>query len=207
MEEIYASEAIHLWQYLTRTNSAGFFLALSGGLDSSTVALFVYGMARRVLESIQDGDDNALVVLRRVTGEADFKPKTAQDIVSRLLHTCYMGTVNSSDETESRATRLAEMIGAYHSNIKIDDMVDAQKSMVRQALEFTPRFQGEGGSSSENLALQNIQARSRMVTAYSLAQMSTTARKLPRAGASLLVLTSGNVDELLRGYLTKYVSA
>lgn len=34
----------------------------------------------------------------------------------------------------------------------------------------------------------------RLVVAYELAQLSTTARKLPRAGASLLVLGSGNVD-------------
>ncbi len=43
-----------------------------------------------------------------------------------------------------------------------------------------------------------------MVVAYELAQLSTTARNLPRAGAALLVLGSGNVDEILRGYYTKY---
>jgi hypothetical protein len=43
-----------------------------------------------------------------------------------------------------------------------------------------------------------------MVVSYELAQLSTTARKLPRAGAALLVLGSGNVDEILRGYYTKY---
>jgi hypothetical protein len=35
-----------------------------------------------------------------------------------------------------------------------------------------------------------------MVVSYELAQLSTTARKLPRAGAALLVLGSGNVDEV-----------
>jgi NAD+ synthase (glutamine-hydrolysing) len=34
--------------------------------------------------------------------------------------------------------------------------------------------------------------------------VSTAAREMPRAGASLLVLGSGNVDENLRGYYTKY---
>lgn len=33
-----------------------------------------------------------------------------------------------------------------------------------------------------------------MVVAYELAQLSTQARGLPRAGAALLVLGSGNVD-------------
>jgi len=35
-----------------------------------------------------------------------------------------------------------------------------------------------------------------MIVAYELAQLSTTARNLPRAGAVLLVLGSGNVDEV-----------
>ena len=43
-----------------------------------------------------------------------------------------------------------------------------------------------------------------MVVAYELAQLSTSARNLPRAGAALLVLGSSNVDEILRGYYTKY---
>jgi NAD+ synthase (glutamine-hydrolysing) len=35
-----------------------------------------------------------------------------------------------------------------------------------------------------------------MIVAYELAQLSITARNLPRAGAALLVLGSGNVDEV-----------
>lgn len=42
-----------------------------------------------------------------------------------------------------------------------------------------------------------------MVLAYLFAQMLPTVRQRPRGG-SLLVLGSANVDELLRGYLTKY---
>ncbi|RDA88491.1 hypothetical protein CP532_6618 [Ophiocordyceps camponoti-leonardi (nom. inval.)] len=204
MEEIHMATAVYLWQYLTRTNSAGFFVALSGGLDSSTVALFVYGMARLVLTSINAGEETTLRDLQRVTGDKDFVPTTPQSIVGRLLHTCYMGTVNSSKETEDRARRLAEMIGAYHSSITIDETVAAHEAMVDKALGMIPKYEVEGGSRSENLAKQNIQARSRMVVAYSLAQLSTTARKLPRAGSPLLVLGSGNVDEILRGYFTKY---
>ncbi len=93
MEEIYMSTAVFLWQYLVRTNSAGYFLALSGGLDSSTTALMVFGMARLALESIRAGEEKTLADLRRVTGDQEFSPKSPQEIVSRLFHTCYMGTV------------------------------------------------------------------------------------------------------------------
>eukprot|EP00898_Chlorokybus_atmophyticus_P003430 jgi/Chlat1/4088/Chrsp26S04007 len=61
--------------------------------------------------------------------------------------------------------------------------------------------QVDGGSHAENLALQNIQARLRMVTAYMLASLMPWVRG--RQGY-LLVLGSANVDEGLRGYLTKY---
>ena len=61
--------------------------------------------------------------------------------------------------------------------------------------------QADGGSLAENLALQNIQARLRMVVAFLLAQLTPWTRG--RVGY-LLVLGSANVDETLRGYLTKY---
>lgn len=64
-----------------------------------------------------------------------------------------------------------------------------------------PQFRVHGGSGQENLALQNVQARLRMVIAYLFAQLSLWTRGLP---GGLLVLGSANVDESLRGYLTKY---
>ncbi|KAF2009610.1 glutamine-dependent NAD(+) synthetase with GAT domain-containing protein [Aaosphaeria arxii CBS 175.79] len=204
MEEIHYATGVWLWQYLSRTNSPGYFLALSGGLDSSSVALFVYGMAKLVIASIEAGDETTLADLRRITGEKDFKPTQPQEIISRILHTCYMGTVNSGEDTRSRAKRLSERIGGYHSDITIDEAVTAHEAIITKALNFSPKYGVEGGSPAENLAKQNIQARNRMVVQYELAQLSTTARKTPRAGAALLVLGSGNVDENLRGYYTKY---
>lgn len=49
-----------------------------------------------------------------------------------------------------------------------------------------------GGTTQENLALQNIQARTRMVMAYLMAQLLLWVRG--RSG-NLLVLGSANVDE------------
>ncbi len=56
----------------------------------------------------------------------------------------------------------------------------------------------DGGSAAENLALQNIQARLRMVLAFLLAQLMPWVRGW---GGFLLVLGSANVDELLRGWV------
>lgn len=205
MEEIYLATSTYLWQYLCRTSSGGFFLALSGGLDSSSVALFVYGMAKTVHKSIQNGEETTLDELRRLVGIPDYNPETPEDIVSKLLHTTYMGTSNSSEETRSRAKRLAQQIGAYHTDLNMDKAVAAHESLIGDAFDgFQPKYESQGGTVSESLAKQNIQARNRLVISYELAQVSLQARGMPRAGASLLVLGSGNVDENLRGYYTKY---
>ena len=58
----------------------------------------------------------------------------------------------------------------------------------------------DGGSTAENLALQNIQARVRMVVAFMLASLMPWVRSKQ---GFFLVLGSANVDEALRGYLTK----
>ena len=155
MEEIYMSTAVFLWQYLVRTNSAGYFLALSGGLDSSTTALMVFGMARLVLESINLGEEKTLTDLRRVTGDPKFLPKSPQEIVSRLFHTCYMGTVNSGDETRTRARKLGETLGAYHSDISIDEAITAHEQIIEKTLDFKPRYKIEGGSDAENVSSSN----------------------------------------------------
>jgi NAD+ synthase (glutamine-hydrolysing) len=150
MGEIYMSTAVYLWRYLVRTNSAGFSLAFSGGLDSSTTALLVFGMSRLVMESITAGE-KTLADLRRVTGDENFFPRTPHDIVSRLLHTCYMGTENSSMETRSRARRLAQTLGAYHSDISIDEAIHAHELIIEKTLKFKPKYAVKGGSQSENV--------------------------------------------------------
>ena len=72
---------------------------------------------------------------------------------------------------------------------------------VSCSITVSPAPQADGGSGAENLALQNIQARLRMVLAFLLAALLPWVRE--RAGF-LLVLGTANVDECLRGYLTKY---
>src|ERR1700742_3038427 len=63
---------------------------------------------------------------------------------NRLFHTAYMGTVNSSEETRSRAERIAKTIGAFHTEIYIDDVVTAHESVIQTALGIKPRYTVEG---------------------------------------------------------------
>lgn len=95
--------------------------------------------------------------------------------------------------------------------INIDNVVISLVNSVIIGLNSSsaPRFQAHGGSLGEDLALQNAQARSRMVLSYLSAQLlpwskheaqnSNQRKPLP----SPLVLSSANLDECLYGYLTK----
>ena len=112
-----------------------------------------------------------------------------------------MGTENSSKETRRRAKELAEVIGSYHIDLNMDAVVTALRVMFAAVTGKTPRFRSQGGTNEENIALQNIQARLRMVLAYLFAQLLPWTRDMP---GGILVLGSANVDESLRGYLTKY---
>ncbi|CAG0914199.1 unnamed protein product [Notodromas monacha] len=201
-EEISLGPACWLWDYLRRSSQGGFFLPLSGGVDSSSVACIVASMCRLVVEAVGRGDEQALLDIRRIVGDNNYLPSDAKELCNRLFVTCYMGSENSSAETKARAKALAGEIGSYHMDISIDLAVAALLRVFTMATNAQPRFKAFGGSPRENLALQNVQARVRMVISYLFAQLMLWVRGRPSGG--LLVLSSANVDEALRGYMTKY---
>jgi NAD+ synthase (glutamine-hydrolysing) len=207
-QEISFGPACWMWDYLRRSNGGGFFLPLSGGADSAATAAMVGIMCQLVFSEIQKGNEEILFDLRRVVKTPDFMPTSHQQIANRILHTCYMGTANSSDATRARAAALAEQIGAFHKEAPIDTMVMAGLHVVGSFVSggVMPRFASAGGSATEDLALQNLQARNRMVLAYLMAQLLPGQRKATEGTGDgfLLVLGSANVDESLRGYMTKY---
>ncbi|XP_053678702.1 glutamine-dependent NAD(+) synthetase [Anopheles nili] len=200
-EEIALGPACWLWDYLRRSGQGGFFLPLSGGVDSSSTAIIVYSMCRLVVEAIEEGDQRVLEDCRKILAEPLYIPSSATELCGRLLFTCYMGTENSSRETRDRAATLASQLGSFHLDIGIDSAVRALLSIFQLATGMLPRFRASGGCPRQNLALQNIQARTRMVLSYLFAQLMLWVRNRP---GGLLVLGSANVDEALRGYMTKY---
>jgi len=74
----------------------------------------------------------------------------------------------------------------------MDSVVTALRTLFTFVTGARPQFRSHGGSGAENLALQNIQARLRMVIAYMFAQLLPWVRG---RNGGLLVLGSANVDE------------
>lgn len=145
-----------------------------------------------ISEREEDNVDNDLIEKRLIL---------ANELTYQILHTVYLGTSNSSVNTLDRAKRLAGAIRSYHNSVVIDDIVSAVLNVFTSFTGRTPHFVSQGGTMAEDLALQNIQARLRMVMSYLCAQLFPWLRG---NRGFLLVLSSGNVDEALRGYMTKY---
>lgn len=229
-EECCLGPACWLWDYLRRSGAAGFLLPLSGGADSSSVAAIVRVMsvlvAREVLihgnsQVIQDvtkifktcQSKTGLLTLSSLSApdklttdklkmsDEENVQTLANDLCYHILHTVYMGTQNSSESTKNRALKLGNSIHSYHSSISIDGVVKSLITLFTSFSGKSPRYKSQGGTMTEDLALQNIQARLRMVVAYLFAQLFPWLRG---SNGFLLVLGSANVDEALRGYMTKY---
>lgn len=81
---------------------------------------------------------------------------------------------------------------SYHVDINMDAVIGAIRDLFGLATGHKPKFRAHGGSYAENIALQNIQARLRMLLSYLFAQLLPWVRG--RVGG-LLVLASSNVDE------------
>ncbi|KAJ0977061.1 hypothetical protein J5N97_012535 [Dioscorea zingiberensis] len=201
-EEIAFGPSCWLWDYLRRSGASGFLLPLSGGADSSAVAAIVGCMCQLAIKDIENGDGqvkaDAIRIGQYKNGEF---PTDSKEFAKRVFYTVYMGTENSSEATRSRAKKLADEIGSWHLDVHIDSVISALLSLFQTLTGKRPCYKVDGGSNTENLALQNIQARVRMVLAFMLASLMPWVHN---KSGFYLVLGSSNVDEGLRGYLTKY---
>ncbi|KAI9660429.1 MAG: glutamine-dependent NAD(+) synthetase [Bathelium mastoideum] len=201
-EEISLGPAVWLYDYLRRSKQSGFFLPLSGGIDSCSSAVICFSMTRLIIDSIRRGNQQVLRDFRAICGEPEgstWVPQTPQEACNRIFVTAYMGMKRqSSQQTRTRAATLARAIGSFHQEFDMDTVVDSATETFTNTTGLKLEF---AGGTVSNLALQNLQARLRMVHSYLYASTIMTARG--RKG-SLLVLSSSNVDECLRGYYTKY---
>ena len=203
-EEIGFGPACWLWDYLRRSGMNGFFLPLSGGADSGATAAIVCIMCQMLMAAIQQQDATAkstLADLRKVTRDPSFIPKTFQEISSRIFFACYMATDFSSSDTKSRAESLAQEIGASFDCLNIEPIL---KGFYETWSQIGPTPDIRELNSQQNIACQNIQARSRMVLSYMCAQLLPWRQSKKQWPGALLVLGSANLDEALRGYFTKY---
>lgn len=81
---------------------------------------FSYLLSKAAITELFCADKQVIADARRITGEPEdssYIPSDPREFASRIFHTCYMGTENSSVETRRRAKQLSEAIGRYDLNL------------------------------------------------------------------------------------------
>ena len=218
-KELNQAMSLALFDYLRKARSRGFVLSLSGGADSCFCAVGVAEMVRLGVEelgveefkrrsgcfpvasetvvrqagaggSVKQTVEN-LAATTEVTPTAETSAaatpalNTNQQLVWQLLTCAYQGTVNSSDDTYNSAQELADSIGARFYNWGIDEEVAGYVGKIQDALGRTLTWQ------TDDLALQNIQARVRAPGIWLLANVQ-----------NCLLITTSNRSEASVGYCT-----
>ena len=180
-EEFTRAISLALFDYLRKSRSGGFVVSLSGGADSSAVACLVALMVKLGTDEL--GIRSFLDKLGHLSAVQE--AANCDDIVRKLLACVYQATRNSSDTTRNAARTVAQAIGAVLYEFEIDDLVDGYTKMVSSAVgrPFT--------WDTDDVALQNIQARARAPGVWMLANLRNS-----------LLLATSNRSEAAVGYAT-----
>lgn len=180
-EEFRRAVALGLFDYLRKSRSRGFVVSLSGGADSAAVACLVAEAVRLALEEL--GADGLRARLGHIPALADAHQ---QNEIVRLLLTCaYQATANSSQTTRDAARGVAEELGATFYELDVEPLAAGYRQLIAGALNR------ELAWATDDLALQNIQARSRGPSVWMLANLQ-----------SALLLATSNRSEAAVGYAT-----
>lgn len=177
-EELIRAVSLGLFDYVRKSKANGFVLSLSGGADSSSCAIMVAEMAKRGITEL--GLSEFCKYLNLPSDIKDWK-----GAVGKLLTCAYQGTKNSSVETFTAAETLAKSIGAEFHHWKIDEDVNSYTSKIENAIGRKLQWE------TDDITLQNIQARSRSPIIWMLANVKRA-----------VLLTTSNRSEGDVGYAT-----
>ena len=183
-EEFARSVSLALFDYMRKSHSRGFVVSLSGGVDSAAVAMLVHLMV--VMGVRQLGVNGFYKKLSYLKKPKPLDRKAPEAAITRQLLTCvYQATRNSSKTTSNAARALAEGVGAEFHHFDVDSLVREYRSTIEKSIGRKLSWE------TDDIALQNIQARVRAPGVWMLANLK----------GALLVSTS-NRSEAAVGYAT-----
>lgn len=177
-EEFARAVALGLHDYLRKSRSRGFVVSLSGGADSSAVASLVWLMVKLAVEEL--GEEG---FAERFSYYRDSLEENTP--VRRFLTCVYQATRNSGEFTRNAAESVARAINAEFLEWSVDGLVQDYRSTVSAAIGRELTWE------TDDIALQNIQARARGPSVWLLANLR---------GA--LLLATSNRSEAAVGYAT-----
>ncbi|MEM0967934.1 MAG: nitrilase-related carbon-nitrogen hydrolase, partial [Verrucomicrobiota bacterium] len=150
-KEVEFSRAVSLglFDYVRKSHSRGLILSLSGGADSGSIACLIHQMARFALDELGQG---------RVERKLGFS-------LTETLTCVYQATKNSSSTTREAARAIAEATGAVFHEWDIDDLVAGYTTLAEKSMGRDLSWE------TDDIALQNIQARVRAPGVWFLANL------------------------------------
>ena len=180
-EEFLRAEVLGLFDYLRKSHSQGFVVSLSGGADSAAVTCLVSLTLAMALAELGE------TALRRKLAHLRNLPETLTppSLTQALLTTAYQATAHSGAVTRAAARTLAESLGARHLELDVEPIHQDYLRAIEAALGRKLDWQ------SEDLALQNIQARVRSPGIWLIANLQNA-----------LLLATSNRSEAAVGYAT-----
>lgn len=161
-EEFSRAIALGLYHYMIKSKTNGFTISLSGGADSTAVACLV-----RLMHKFAEEEGIKLPQLKH------------------MLTTVYQASDNSGDVTRTAAEEIAKVCQAEHHFLNVGDIIKQYVQTVETALGRKLTWE------TDDITLQNIQARSRGPSVWMLANIKNQ-----------LLLATSNRSEAAVGYAT-----
>ena len=182
-EEFIDAFSLGLSDYLFKSKLNGFALSLSGGLDSSSIAILTYEMVKRILE--KEGPEIFNKKMNLSLDYSDNIQSNVKIVMNKIFYTAYQETQNSTKETKESAKVLSDFIGSNHYEWSIDSEVQSIKEKISD--KTLKKYSWK----ENDITLQNIQARVRSPFIWFIANAN-----------NLLLLSTSNRSESSVGYST-----
>ena len=180
-EEFARAISLALFDYLRKSRSNGWVISLSGGADSSAITALCYlAIELCVSELGLESFKKKFAYIKSIQACSNVK-----EISAALITNVYQGTQNSSVATRHSATSLATDLNTTFYDIDINGLVETYKGLIQGAIGRELSWE------TDDIALQNIQARVRSPSAWLLANINNS-----------LLLSTSNRSEASVGYAT-----
>ena len=180
-DEFTQAIALALFDYLRKSRSYGFVVSMSGGADSSACAVLIRSMVERGLLDLElSGFVSRLGYIPNIATAS-----SADELMRLLFAGIYQGTRNSSEVTRNAAEQVTRGVGGTYFEISVDEIVERYTTAIEGVIDRQLTWQ------DDDIALQNIQARTRSPSAWLLTNLRNA-----------LLLATSNRSEAAVGYTT-----
>ncbi len=180
-EEFARAVALALFDYLRKAKSNGWVISLSGGADSSAITALCFLAIKMAVDELGlEGFKTKLAYNQNIK-----KCKSVEELANAMITNVYQGTSNSSTATRFSAASLAKSLNTNFYDIDINNIVEEYKELISKAIGRNLKWE------TDDIAMQNIQARVRAPSAWLLANLNNS-----------LLLATSNRSEASVGYAT-----